>query len=378
MTTYQEEIFNCSDKFFNTLIEDIQQAKKHIDIEIYLFKFDNVGTKIIEELIKAAKRNVKIRILVDGIGSPNWKGEIVKKLDDNGINSKIYHPLPWSLSQFNRSVYNKPWLKKLIYFITNINSRTHRKLILIDHKIIHIGSRNFDKRHLSLQAGGLNWRDTNIKLTNAPFNNLKQSFEKAWGEQQIIERIQQKIITPLDKFSSIRLNDTIRQRRLAYKNLLKRISKAEFRIWITNAYFIPNNLLLKKLIQAAQKNIDVRILLPHKSDVAVIPWVSEFFYTKLIDNGVRIFEYTPSMLHSKNIIIDDWVLIGTSNLNHRSLLHDLEVDVVVKLNSSKQKLINQFHIDLSSSEEIKNPFLQRRHWIKRFIGRIIMQIKFFM
>ena len=98
----------------------------------------------------------------------------------------------------------------------------------------------------------------------------------------------------------------------------------------------------------------------------------------LVGNGVRIFEYTPSMLHAKNIIIDEWVLIGTSNLNHRSLLHDLEVDVVIKLNSSKQKLIKQFHEDLSLSKEIKNPFLQRRHWAKRFIGRIIMQIKFFM
>ena len=378
MSNYQETVFNCSDQFFNQLITDIRQAKKSIEIEIYLFKFDNLGQKIINELINAAKRNVTIRILVDGIGSPNWKGSMVDMLDQNGIKSKIYHPLPWSLSQFNRSVYNKPWIKKILYFITNINSRNHRKVILIDNKILHIGSRNFDTRHLSLDQGGLNWRDTNIRLVNSPFNNLKNSLESAWGNQQIIDRIQQKIIKPLEHYSPIRLNDTRRQRRLAYKNLLKKISQAESKIWITNAYFIPNNLLLKKLIQAAQKKIDVRILLPHKSDVAVIPWISEFFYRKLIENGVRIFEYTPSMLHAKNIIIDNWVLIGTSNLNHRSLLHDLEVDVVVKLEPSKQKVIDQFHDDLSLSEEIKNPFLQRRHWLKRFIGRIIMQIKFFM
>ena len=120
MTQHKEQIFNDGDAYFKQLLLDIQAASSSIEIEIYLFKFDDLGKKIIEELILAAKRKVKIRILVDGIGSPNWKGSIVKKLDLAGINSKIFHPLPWSLSQFNRAVSQKPWVENLVHFIMNI------------------------------------------------------------------------------------------------------------------------------------------------------------------------------------------------------------------------------------------------------------------
>src|SRR5207249_2714190 len=104
-----------------------------------------------------------------------------------------------------------------------------------------------------------------------------------------------------------------------YKNLLRRLSRCEKRVWITNAYFIPDAFLMKKLQDAAKRGIDVRILLPRKSDIAIMPLASSMFYNRLLRSGVRIFEYLPKILHSKILIIDDWMLIGSSNLNHRSL-----------------------------------------------------------
>jgi cardiolipin synthase len=341
-----------------------------------MFNKDHLGERISQSLIDAAKRGVDVRVLVDGAGTPLWGGgAFTKNLERGGVKSKVFHPYPWGLWQWSRSVVRLPSVIKIIYLILKMNARNHRKCTIIDNKIAFIGSFNIDRCHLNKAQGGKGWRDTGIRLKNINLENLQTAFEAAWSHQALQERLQN-IFKHVNTNAIIRLNHTRHARRILYKNLLKRIARCQDRIWITNAYFVPDNFLLKKLKDAAETGIDVRILLPKKSDVMMMPWASTSFYRNLMRSGARIFEYLPSMLHAKTLIVDNWVIVGTSNLNHRSLLHDLEVDVTIATEKAKQKIADQFAIDLADSHEMNFEKLNKRGLLKRIVGRLMLYLKY--
>lgn len=377
MTTveYHENIFVDGSEFFASLIHDIKSAQHSIDLETYIFKNDKLGEEIADAMITAANNQVKIRVLVDGAGSPVWGGSLTRRLERAGIDTRIFHPFPWRIWHWSRSVIRLPLLLKVIYLLLKINSRNHRKVCIIDQRIVYIGSFNISKCHLKLEDGGQGWRDTGVRLENAELSDLSLAFHAAWNHIPIRERMKV-IFRHFNKNPIIRLNNTWQRRRILHKNLIRRIKRCKERIWITNAYFVPDNVLLKTLTEAAQKGIDVRILLPRKSDVFVMPWASTTFYYNLIKAGVRIFEYLPNILHAKTLIIDNWVSVGSSNLNHRSLLHDLEVDVNLQLPDSKNVLLKQFTRDLKNSSEISLKNWHTRPLYQRLIGRLALYMKY--
>jgi cardiolipin synthase len=374
-TEYRENIFVDGSAFFASLLNDISLAQHSIDMETYIFKGDKLGEDVAEALIAAAKRQVKIRVLVDGAGSPIWGGSMTRRLEKAGIDTRIFHPFPWRIWHWSRSVIRLPLLLKVIYLLLKINSRNHRKVCVIDQKIVYIGSFNISKCHLQLEDGGQGWRDTGVRLENADLADLTMAFQASWNHIPVRERMKV-IFRHFNKNPIIRLNNTWQRRRILHKNLLRRITRCKDRIWITNAYFVPDNVLLKTLTEAAQKGIDVRILLPRKSDVFVMPWASTTFYYNLLKAGVRIFEYLPNILHAKTLILDNWISVGSSNLNHRSLLHDLEVDVNLQLPDSKNQILKQFSRDLTQASEISLKNWHARPLYQRLIGRLALYMKY--
>jgi len=373
---YQELVFTDGNKHFKHLLADIASAKESIDLETYLFSNDSLGEKVCDALINAARRGVKVRTMVDGAGSQLWATNFAKPLEKSGAKTKVFHPFPWQMWNWSRSVIRLPLLLKLIYLILKVNSRNHRKVCIIDHEVAYVGSFNISICHLQAKDGGEDWRDTSVRLSGLSTNELTRAFDSAWNHRTIKERIRD-IFHQLRKDPAIRLNHTWIRRRILYKNLLRKIARCKKRIWITNAYFVPDNFLLKKLKDAASRGVDVRVLLPKKSDVMMMPWASSTFYYSLLKAGIRIFEYLPSMLHAKSLILDDWVLIGSSNLNHRSILHDLEADINLRTLPAKHQLFHQFEVDLESSREISlNQWNKQRLWRQRFMGRFVLYIKY--
>ena len=369
-----EKIFHNGESYFNSLLEDIKNAKKSIDIEVYIFTQDKLGKKIIESLITAKqKQKIKIRLLVDGAGSPFWGGRLIRRLEQYGIKTKVYNPLPWQIWQWHRTSTKLPILLNILHMFTRINSRNHRKSIVIDDKIAYIGSLNFDQRHLSKKNGGQNWRDTAARISGCNLEGIKTAFNKAW-EQNIWQNKMEKIVTNINQ--KFRINNTIKNRLRLFRNLLKRLSKAKKRVWITNAYFIPNNLFLKKIRKLAERGIEVRIIVPKISDVAPVQWATNSLYEKLLKSNVKIYEYNASILHAKIMVIDDWVLLGSSNLNHRSLLHDLEVDINIESDQAKDEIISQFQKDVLNSDEISMSTIPKKLWFQRFMGRICVLMRY--
>lgn len=368
-------MFTDGSRYFDEILSDIKQAQHIIYIEMYIFTVDKLATRIVDALIAASERGVNVRVLVDGAGNPLWGGQMTKKMERAGIATRIFHPLPWRLWQWSRSFVRLPKLIKALYLLVNINSRNHRKVILIDHKIVYTGSFNISKCHLNKDDDGDNWHDTGVKIISEDTTDLQQALNAAWNHIPVKERIKE-FFQHINQNPIFRLNNTRHRRRILYKRLLRRIDNATQRIWITNAYFVPDSFLLKKLRDAASRGLDVRILLPHYSDVIVMPWASTQFYFQLVKTGVRIFEYLPNILHSKTLIIDDWMTVGSSNLNHRSLRHDLEVDVNVRLDATKLQIEQQFLTDLEQSKEISINNYWQRPVYQRVVGWLALYMKY--
>lgn len=173
----------------------------------------------------------------------------------------------------------------------------------------------------------------------------------------------------------MRLNVRRAQRRENYLDLLVRIVGARRRILIENAYFVPDGSLLRALRAAAEGGADVRIVVPAVSDIFFIPWVTSAFHVGLLRAGVRIFEYTGGMMHAKTMLIDEWGLVGSSNLNHRSLFHDLEADVVLASEEASRSLEVQFEHDCRASREITLNTWRERPWIERALGRLLLWVR---
>ena len=376
-TPYQEKIYTNGSQYFDDLVSDIRKAKKSILIETYIFANDQLGRRVINELNQKAAAGIDIKILVDGAGSPYFSTTLASKTHEL-IKTKVYHPFPWHFWNWSRSVVKLPFILKMIYLILMIQKRNHRKVYLIDDKIAYLGSYNITKKHLNRDDGGHEWRDTGIKISDGNFREINKAFEACWHHRSIREYLKE-AYTHIRKNPKFRLNNTRHRRRILYKNLLKRIKTCRSKVWITNAYFVPDNRVLKKLIEVAKRGIDVKLIIPEKGDTLLpIPWATSLFYKSLLEAGVEIYEYLPNILHAKTIIIDEWSLVGSSNWDYLSLKHNLEIDTNLSCQNSINKISSIFEEDITQCKKLDlTNWKLNRQWYKRIIGRIILYFKYF-
>lgn len=360
----KETIFADAGQYFTALMQDIDEATTQIDMEAYIFDLDPLGKKFAEHLAVVSSRGVSIRLLLDGAGSLMTSGTLKQLLNNAGAQVRIYHPLPWHLDQLEWVVPHLPWLTKLQRLLEGVQSRNHRKVCMIDQRVIWVGSFNISQSHLPKEQGGQNWRDTAIRLEGLDIEYLQQAFNSAWNNDRSL--ISRRMFSP----ASIRLNH-IRRRKLR-RDLLRRMAESNERIWIANAYFVPIASIVRYLKKAARRGVDVRILLPGNSDIFFIPWVSAMYYKVLLKAGVKIYEYAGGMLHEKIMFLDDWITVGSSNIDYLSFFRNLEAEVVVTLPETKKILEEQFLHDLIQSVQLTS---DSRPWWKRAIGRLLFNIR---
>ena len=364
-----EHVFNDAEPYFKDLHECIEGARFQIDMEVYIYESKRLGSYIANALKKAAKRGVTVRLLTDGYGINQDFQSVARDLIKHGVEVRIYRPLPWNLEHWRYSVTNTRGLRKWFYLFLSINKRNHRKTIIIDHQHLFMGSINISNNHLHTSHGGKNWRDTALHIQGTSLKAVEQAFDVSWHYSK--HKVQ-RIIAKKALESNFLLNYTRVLRNYHDELLLSKIHSAERHILITNAYFVPENKLLRGLIAAAERGVRVCIILPERSDVFFMPWVSAYFYRALLSAGAKIYEYTPAMLHAKTIVIDDWCTVGSSNLNHRSFRHDLEVDYIVQTDQAKTQLLNDFETDLKHSNEQCLQDLGRKKRWRLWIGALIL------
>jgi len=368
-----EPIFS-GDLFFERFGEMCRAAQNSIDIDFYIFEDDVIGRRIFSDLLDAKQRGIKVRIIVDGFGSVWWPSSFGIKAQEMGIQYRVYHHL-WFESFLMRRPRIQEQILGFFAWIQILNRRNHRKIALFDRTISLVGSRNISAVHAESVMGSHTWRDSSIQLHGPGVNILAEHFDYVWNSHRLLRRFKRKGSLPGPPNGSIRHNLTRSARKRNLTRLLSDINGAKCRIWITNAYFVPQTKILTALKQAARRGCDVQIIIPAISDVFFIPWVASTLQQELIESGVHIFEYLPSILHAKSIIIDDWVMLGSSNLNHRSFLHDLETDVVVYDPNTTARFRDQFEIDRSRSRKVSlQSFEPLRAW-SRTMGTLLWPLR---
>ena len=156
------------------------------------------------------------------------------------------------------------------------------------------------------------------------------------------------------------------------KELILQISKTKKQLWITNPYFVPNYLLSRAILKVAKKGCDVKILVPNRSDIIGMKFVIEGFYTALLKAGCEIYEYKPSILHAKVLIIDDWARVGSTNLDNRSIIYNLEADIEIQKQENIDLLKQHFVSDLKVSHQITLKDWNLRPWYQHVLQKIFL------
>jgi cardiolipin synthase len=336
---------------FTAMREAGEAAKKEILLESYIFKDDTTGRQFLEGVKAASARGIEVRVLADALGSYETHEDFWKEMERSGIEVRLFHPL-----------FERLWYQPF---------RDHRKILVVDREIAFTGGMNIGEEYGSFRrrrrgaATVETWRDTHVRVEGPAAWEMSVVFSEGWlhagGQPFEMDPLPAEAIDAPG--SRILVLDSRPKRGQAESAaVLAAIAAAARRnLWITNAYFAPGRGALKILGDAAARGVDVRLLLPGKTDVPIVRRAGHGYYGSLLDRGVRIFEYQPSILHAKTLVADGLVsVVGSTNLDFRSFLFNAECDLLILCPETAAKLEAAFLNDLESSQEMKLADWRRR------------------
>jgi cardiolipin synthase len=338
MMLWENETFAYSGgEYFALLMDRVRRAKFSIRIESYIFELGAEERTLLEELKRAAARGVKVRILIDAIGSPQWRWENLDELARMGVRVRVFGR-PRELFKKAMGWATRGQFMRALRTLRKLQLRDHRKLAIFDSEEAFVGSSNIGSTFHS-------WRETTALLKGPGVAALKRSFVRSWrlaARERIPEDMRVTVV-------GIRSNFTRYEREIVNRRFVERVRAVENRLWMTTAYFHPRPKLLLALFHILKRRADLRILVPRHSDISWFPWLSRTAYAGLIANGAKVYEYNGPMLHAKTTLFDDELLVGSTNMNHRSFMHDLELDVVIESPAAVAMLEDRFKRDCQES-----------------------------
>lgn len=356
-------LLQCGAQFFPVLIDAIAAARDEIYLETYIFAGDDTGASIIAALQSATQRGVTVRVIIDWIGSGNRHAMLLQeKLLTLGIDCRVFNP--W----FSRGL-----------------TRTHRKMIVIDKQIAFVGGINIiDDLHTDdgdlLRLPFPRW-DFTVAIEGKLVTRIHKEVEAQWlktGKLKILKRLQ--IARDLRQHPSLNfahaglaalvIRDNLRNRNTIQKSYLKALGNAKKSAILANPYFAPGRKIRHALMRAAQRGVDVSLLL----GVGEFEWqdaVTQSYYPKLLAHGVKIYEYRKTRLHAKVAVIDqEWATVGSSNFDGFSLFLNHEANIIVRDRGFSGELYQHLHEGLSEAIQIDQKKLQNQSWLSRIKHRI--------
>ncbi len=345
---------------YDAMFKAIQQAKDHINMETFVLDNDAIGYKFADALIAKQREGVQVNLIYDSVGTLYTPQHFFDRMRANGINLVEFNPIkPSEVSQ-----------------LLKLNQRDHRKLLIVDGEVAFVGGVNIssvysegsstgayisqrgdpDDDHVF--SGPIPWRDTHIRLTGPVVNDFQRMFLATWENQKgeplakrnylptLAKRGEQVVraigSSPQDEFS------------LIYVTLLSAINSAATHVYLTNAYFVPDPQFLQSLKDAVARGVDVKLILPSKTDSNLVFYASRSYYTELLEAGVEIYEEQQSLLHAKTALVDGvWSTVGSTNLDWRSFLHNHEINAVILGKQFGDQMHAMFMKDLASSKRIR-------------------------
>lgn len=355
----QVEYFNNGKEKFESLVQDIRNAKKFIHLEYYIWRGDRLGTRLVEELTKKAAEGVEVRILYDGIGNAG---------------------LPkYFFDQFHAAGgYTAAFLPR---FVVRLNYRNHRKLAIIDGEIGYIGGFNVGDEYLGIVKRYGPWRDTHLRFRGDAIDQMQMRFIKDWNftAKNGIIQLNEKYFPKRPQFDGVRTQIVSSGPDTQWKNVrngyFKMINEAESHVYLTTPYFVPDDGIFEALRVAALSGLDVRIIIPGNPDHFFVYWASMSYLGELLEAGVRVYQYEKGFIHAKVLTIDGTVAsVGSANMDIRSFDLNFEVNAFMYDEDITKVLEDDFMNDLHCCVEITKEWYHRRRWwfrVKEAVARLI-------
>jgi cardiolipin synthase len=354
-------LLDNGDGFFTAMLRDFQEARRSINFMVYIWEDGRCSDMIIEVLVERAREGIGVRVLLDGFGGLLAPQAGIDRLRSAGVTVAIFRP---------------PSLGKLLRY----HRRNHRRAVVIDGRIGYTGGAAVGDKWLGNARSRDEWRDTMVRTTGNVTQALQSAFADLWafstGEVLTGENFFPDAAEDDDEGSGLRAvgigsSPSSEEHPLRLFFFLTFLAARE-RLWIATPYFVPDRHTREVVMRRARAGVDVRILMPNRfTDAKPIRMASHHYYRELLDAGVRIFEYQPTMMHIKHVVVDGrWSVVGSANMDIRSKeLNEENVLGILDAGFARQ-LENAFVADLANAVEIDRAGWRRRGFGARILERI--------
>ena len=359
----QAVYFSLGDEWFPRLLEELKTAEKYIFLEYFIVEEGYVWNSILDILKEKVKQGVEVRMMYDGMCSlallPNF---YPKLLEREGIRCKMFSPI-------------KP------VFSSRYNNRDHRKIVVIDGKTAFTGGTNFADEYINKKVRFGHWKDTAIMLKGAAVERFTYMFLEMWNVSEHNGEEYEKYATPAEAYTEgdgyfIPYSVTpFGQERVGKRIYLDILNTARKYVHIMTPYLILDYETIMALTYAAKRGVDVRILMPHIPDKIYAFVVAKTYYNELIEAGVQIYEYTPGFVHAKIFVSDDEkAVVGTVNLDYRSMYHHFECGVLMYRNSQVALIEEDFKQTLEKSQPVSLMDYDKQKVAARVAGKLLRMV----
>ena len=342
---------------FPEVLATLDKAQRHIHMEYYDWENDVRGNQIKEVLLKKVAEGVKVRVLFDDYASRGIKRNIIRELKAAGAD-----------------VY--PKIKVKLYQVANrLNHRDHRKVIIVDGIVGFVGGINISDRYDNSIDTGLWWRDTHAKISGPLAISLQRHFLVSWNSSQstplsfsadLFPQGEKPVAEDVPAVAQVVAGGPIYPMSNIMLTYFKIFTLSREKLYITNPYFIPNESILDALKQAALSGVDVRLMIPKKSDSLLVGLSANYYFNDLLEAGVRIFRYSKGFVHAKTVIADGRLsVVGTANMDIRSFDLNFEIMSLIYSRQFAKSMENMYLDDLKDCDEIDGiTWAKRGVWIR--------------
>ena len=347
----EAHLYMRGDELLDDVVAAIDSAQTQILFETFIWVDDAAGTRVRDALARAADRGVRVHVLWDWL------------LSDRGLDDGYF---PKNVEAFPfRQVRTAPG-----YLRPHNLLRDHRKVLVVDERVAFVGGYNVGEEYLG-------WRDTHLRIAGPSALEVANAFGDFWNEHAPAHATPLPDVPgrPWDPHVVVHRNDPSLAIFPIRGMYLEAIDRAERRIWLTTAYFVPDRSFRGALLDAARRGVDVRILLPARSNHPITDVLAHGMFDELLSTGARIFLYRDFMVHAKTGLIDDqWVTVGTANLDRWSMLGNYEINLELRSPRLAEQMAAMFELDMEQCEEVLLGAWRRRplHW--RLTERVLRSL----
>ena len=334
------------------MLAAISSAKATIDLSSYIYWPGDISDRFSEALIERAEAGVEVNVVLDGYGSAKLDGGRLERLERSGVNVSIFRPPSW-------------------HQVRKLNNRMHRRILVVDGTLGFVGGVGIADVWTGEAEDPSHWRETHLRVEGPAVIELLGAFLENWTEATggLLGTAHVPEIAPFDDGVALQVTRStpIGGPTALTQLFYAAVAGARERLWMTTAYFAPDRAFEDALCAAARRGVDVRILINgQRVDKEVAREAGHRSYGKLLEAGVRIYEYDKTMLHAKVLLVDDWwANVGSANFDSRSFDLDLEINVAIYDRGLVKELETHFREDLDTSREIDLETWRKRPLHKR-------------